>query len=412
MKTLYLECAMGAAGDMLTAALVELTDREKFLNIMRSLGLPDTDISADTVTKSGITGTQMTIRIKGIEEDSKDIHSHDHSHEGATHEHAHDNHAHGHDHHEDGHHHASLGDIESLIRGLEIPDKVKDDAIAVYKMLAEAESHVHGQSVEEIHFHEVGAMDAVADIVGVCLLMDMISPERVIVSPVNVGSGHVRCAHGILPVPAPATAYLLRDVPMYSGRIEGELCTPTGAALLKYFADDFGKMPEVRTEKIGYGFGKKEFEMLNCVRAFLAEEKCAAEQVLELKCNLDDMTPEHIGFAMDMLFEAGALDVFTTPVMMKKNRPAVLLTVLCRPGKRSDMIREIFKHTTTIGIRETICDRYVLERDEEIRHTQEGDIRIKNVRGYGVSRSKPEFEDISGIAREKNMSISDVQKNL
>ena len=376
MRTLYLECSMGAAGDMLTAALLELVDRDVFLRKIQSLDLPRTRISAETVTKGGIRGTKMNVRVN--------------------------------DHH---HSHSTLNSIESIIDDLDISNKVKTDAKAVYRLIAEAESHVHGRIVEEIHFHEVGALDAVADVVGVCLLMEELAPEQVIASPVHVGSGHISCAHGVFPVPAPATAYLLRDIPIYGGQIDGELCTPTGAALLQYFADGFGNMPVMCTEKIGYGFGEKEFSQLNCVRAFLGRSKGQTEQIekiFELKCNLDDMTPEQIGFAMEMLFEAGALDVFTTPLGMKKNRPAVLLTVLCKPDQREAMLREIFKHTSTLGIRVTACERYVLKRSETVRHTEYGDVRIKTANGYGVSKSKPEYEDIARLAKEHHLSLDEI----
>ena len=346
MKTLYLECNMGASGDMLTSALMELCDRQKFLDKINSLNLSGVEVSAQKTIKCGITGTQTTVKINNTEEESLDVHTHEH-------------HGHVHSHHS--HSHTSMKQITELIQGLSVSDKVKSDAIAIYQLIAEAESHAHNRPVEEIHFHEVGMMDAVADIVGVCLLMEEISPEQVIVSPVNVGSGHVHCAHGILPVPAPATVYLLKDIPMYSSSVNGELCTPTGAGILKYFASAFGSMPIMKTQSVGYGFGKKEFPQLNCVRAFVGETENEPEQILELKCNLDDMTPENIGFAMEMLFEAGALDVFTVPIGMKKNRPAVLLVCLCRPEQRELMLHELFKHTSTIGVRETVCNRYYKE---------------------------------------------------
>ncbi len=397
MRTLYLECSMGAAGDMLTAALLELCDREKFIHTINSLGLPETVISAQIVSKCGIDGTQMNVRVNGAEEESRDAH------EGEDH------HEHEHGHH---HEHRSLGDIIKLINGLNVSEKVRADAVAVYKLLAEAESHAHGQPVEEIHFHEVGTLDAVADIVGVCLLMETVSPEKVIVSPVNVGSGHVRCAHGILPVPAPAAAYLLRGIPMYGSGIECELCTPTGAALIRYFADDFGDMPVMRMEKTGYGFGRKELPKLNCVRAFLGESGSDAGKVVELKCNIDDMTPEDIGFAVGKLSAAGALDVFTAPVYMKKNRPAVLLTVICREDMRDSLVKEIFRCTSTIGIRQTVCERFVLERSESVCYTDHGEIHIKNVSGYGVTRSKPEFDDIAAIAEKCGTSLQEIREKL
>lgn len=392
MRTLYLECHMGAAGDMLTAALLELCDYQAFLDKMNALHLHGVEISAHKTIKCGITGTQMTVRIHGTEEMSHDVQEHSHHHEHHT--------------------HTSMKQITELIQGLSVSEKVKSDAIAIYQLIADAESHAHDRPVEEIHFHEVGMMDAVADILGVCLLMEELAPEQIIVSPVHVGSGHVHCAHGILPVPAPATAYLLQEIPMYSGSVNGELCTPTGAAILKYFASAFGSMPVMKTRSVGYGFGKKEFSQLNCIRAFIGETENELEQILELKCNLDDMTPECIGFAVEMLFEAGALDVFTTPIGMKKNRPAVLLTCLCRPEQRELMLRELFQHTSTIGIRETVCNRYILNRTEDIQHTEYGDIHVKQVSGYGVSRSKPEYEDLAETAKRNHVSIETIRNQL
>ena len=255
MKTLYLECSMGAAGDMLMSALWEIIpNKQGFLEKMNSLGLPGVHIEAEETVKSGVKGTHMKVTVYGDEELS--LGENDHVHE---------------EHHHHGHHHTGISDINGIIDGTDLSDKVKKDAKAVYAMLADAESRVHGESMEHIHFHEVGTLDSVADVLGVCLLMDMIGAEKTVVSPVHMGSGYVRCAHGILPVPAPATALLLEGVPSYSGNIEGELCTPTGAALLKYFADEFGSMPVMSSESIGYGMGTKEFERLSCVRAFLGE---------------------------------------------------------------------------------------------------------------------------------------------
>lgn len=302
-----------------------------------------------------------------------------------------------------------MADIERLIGRLRLSPKVRADVLAVYSLIAEAESHIHGVPVAEIHFHEVGAMDAIADIAAVCLLMDRLAPRQVIVSPVHVGSGHVRCAHGILPVPAPATAHILKDVPIYGGGVKGELCTPTGAALLKYFATGFGGMPVMKVQAIGYGMGKKDFEAANCVRALLGETEDRQDQVFELNCNVDDMTAEEIGCAMDRLFEAGALEVFTVPAGMKKSRPGTLIRVLCREQDREAIVRAVFRHTTTIGIRETACRRYVLERKVTALQTPYGQVRRKDVSGYGVTRSKYEYEDLARVAAQQRVSIAEAR---
>jgi uncharacterized protein (TIGR00299 family) protein len=284
--------------------------------------------------------------------------------------------------------------------------------MAVYGMIAEAESHVHNTAVDQIHFHEVGTMDAVADVTAVCMLMNEIAPDKVIVSPVHVGSGQVHCAHGILPVPAPATADILRDVPIYGGSIRGELCTPTGAALLKYFADDFGSMPPMQVRAIGYGMGKKDFEAANCVRAMLGEAEDDTGFVYELSCNVDDMTAEQIGFAMERFFENGAFEAYTIPIGMKKGRPGTLIRVMCSGADRSRLAACIFKHTSTIGIREVATSRYTLKRTMEELDTSFGKVRRKSVSGYGVSRSKLEYDDLSAIAKERGMSIEEVRRAI
>jgi len=446
MKTLYLECGMGAAGDMLTAALLELIEnKQAFLNRINHLGLPGVSVIAEPSVKCGITGTHMKVTVNGEEEESRDAqshpHDHGHSHEqtlehhhdhhdhehshkqGLEHHHDHHDHEHSHEHahehhHDDSehehhhHHHASAADIEELINGLNVSDQVKTDAKAVYALIAEAESQVHGQPVSEIHFHEVGTLDAVTDVVSVCLLMEEIGAEEVVVSPVHVGSGHVHCMHGILPVPAPATALILKDVPTYGGHIQGELCTPTGAALLKHFASRFGDRPMMKTKAIGYGMGKKDFEQANCVRAFLGESERKRKQITKLECNLDDMTGEDIGFAMEQLFHAGARDVFTQPIGMKKNRPGILLSVLCLTEDADRLAEEMMKHTSTLGIRRQEMSRYVLQRSVETVQTSYGEVRLKQASGMGVERSKPEFEDVAALARKYNVSLKTIREKI
>ena len=304
-----------------------------------------------------------------------------------------------------------MSEIEHIISHLDVSESVRKNAVGVYRLIAEAESAAHGCEIEQIHFHEVGTMDAIADIVGVCMLFEEIAPEKVVVSPINTGSGQVRCAHGILPVPAPATAYILKDAPIYSNEIRGELCTPTGAAILKYFADKFSSMPVMRVSATGYGMGTKDFETANCVRAFLGESGEAGDEILELCCNLDDMTPEAVGYAMDKLLLGGALDVFTTPIGMKKNRPAVLFSCLCRPSDKKKMTELIFKHTSTIGVREYTCKRHILDRREIMINTNYGKVRAKESSGYGVTKIKPEYDDLARIADENNIAISDIKFN-
>ena len=342
MRILYLDCGMGAAGDMLTAALLELfPEPDKMVAKLNALGVPGVTYVREATQKCGITGTHMHVYVGGTEEGAQP-----HTHHG---DHA--------------HHHSSMEQLDHWIAHIQASDAVKANIHAVYDRIAQAESAVHGVTMEEIHFHEVGSLDALADVTAVCYLMEQLGNPTVYASPVHVGSGHVSCAHGILPVPAPATAEILRGIPIYGGQIQGELCTPTGAALLKQFVTSFGDMPVMTPTAIGYGMGKKDFAIANCVRAVLGSSGSEGEDaIVELSCNLDDMTGEDIGFAMEQLLAAGAADVFTSPISMKKNRPGCLLTVLCQENRREEMVALLFRHTTTLGIRETRHRRYILHR--------------------------------------------------
>ncbi|WP_406545055.1 nickel pincer cofactor biosynthesis protein LarC [Pseudobutyrivibrio sp.] len=397
MKTLYIECKMGAAGDMLTAALLELVDdKDAALNELNKMGIPGVTYTASSAEESGINGTHVTVSINGVEEEIE--HSH------------HDEHDHNHEHHH--HSHSSLADITHIIEHLSVDDAVKKHGIEIYNSIAEAESAVHGEPVSEIHFHEVGTMDAIADVIAVCYLINKLQVENIIVSPINVGSGTVKCSHGILPVPAPATALLLKGLPTYSGTVESELCTPTGAAILKHFGKEFKSMPIMTTEKIGYGMGKKDFPVANCVRIFLGETIGSTDEIIELNCNIDDMTGEDLGFALDAIYEAGAREAFFTPVQMKKNRPSVLLTVITTAADKDAVIKSIFANTTTIGIREKACKRFILDRKIETIDTPLGPVRVKNSSGYGVQKSKVEFDDLSKIAKEKGLSLTEVRTTI
>ena len=415
MKTLYIECNMGAAGDMLMAALSELIpDPEGFIARMNALDLPGVRFERYAAEKCGVTGTHIAVTVDGEEEHSHDVEGTgnrnggqepacDHEHDNGHH---HDHHEHTHEHH---HHHSTLQDIRAVIDALDLPQAVKDDAKAVYGRIAEAESRVHGHPVDQIHFHEVGALDAVADVVGVCALMHEIAPERVVVSPVHVGSGQVRCAHGVLPVPAPATALLLEGVPIYGGAIRGELCTPTGAALLRHFAGDFGPMPAMTLEKVGYGMGTKDFPWANCVRALLGRTQAAPDSAAELRCNLDDMTGEAIGYAVRRLREAGALDVWTEAIQMKKDRPGTLLCCLCPPEREGEFAALMLKHTTTIGVRCQTLRRYTLSREAVTLDTPYGPVRAKRAHGFGVDRVKPEFDDLAEIAEREGVAMGEIK---
>ena len=393
MRTLYIDCGMGVAGDMLTGALLDLLDEEgqaAFLREINAALAGKAVVTAEPDVKCGVRGLHVHVTMNGEEEG----HEH-HHHEGEHH-----------------HHHNGIREIRALIDAMPLPENVRFHAREVFDSIAAAEALVHGQALEHIHFHEVGTLDAVADVAGVCLLMEKLKPEQVIASPINVGGGTVKCAHGILPVPAPATEILLRGRPWYEGEIKTELCTPTGAALVGHFADRFDNAPILRVEKCGYGMGTKSFDRLNAVRVLLGEAAGEPDYLLELQCNLDDMSGEEIGFAMERLFDAGALDVWTTAIGMKKNRPGVMLSVLGRREQHDALLGCLFRHTTTLGVRELLCPRYPLLRSFREAETPWGPVTVKRAEGWGVSREKPEFEDLAKIAREQNLSLRDVKEKI
>lgn len=394
MRTLYLDCGMGASGDMLMAALSQIApEGEKICGQIEGLGLTGVRASAETVLKNGIAGLHIKVTVHG--EDEAEPHEHHHEH---------------HDHHH--HEHRSLGDICRMIDGFELPEKVREDAKAVYALIAQAEGRVHGREVGEVHFHEVGALDAVADVTGVCLLMYELGAERVVASPVRVGYGTVRCAHGVMPVPAPATALLLEGVPVYAGDIEGEMCTPTGAALVKYFADEYGTMPEMIVECSGFGMGTRDYERVNGLRAIVGEAKARLPRVTELRCNLDDITAEDLAYAQELLLEHGALDVYTQTLGMKKGRVGVMLTCLCAEEREEEFAQLMLKHTPTLGLRVYRPERITLARRTEKRETVLGEVTVKYAEGHGVRKSKPEFEDLKRLSQETGLSLSELRDRL
>ena len=386
---------MGAAGDMLMGALYELyPEKERFLADMNAL-IPGVKLEAEGVTRQGIVGAHMRVSIHGQEEGHERRHAHDHHH----------------DHH---HEHRSLSDIHAMIDAFPLPETVRENARRVYGLIAQAEAEAHGVEAGEVHFHEVGALDAVIDVTGVCYLMHLLAPDAVCASAVTVGSGTVRTAHGLLPVPAPATAKLLTGVPVTAGDIEAELCTPTGAALLRTFAESWGPMPDGTVRDCGYGCGTKDFPRANCLRAFLSDTSEQAggpnDTVTELKANIDDMTGEALGFVLERLLEAGALDVSYAPVTMKKNRPGVLLTCLCRPGDADRLASEILRHTSTFGVRRTDCRRYALAVSMDAVETPWGTIPRKTGTGYGIAKSKPEYGVLAEIAAERKVPLAAVRE--
>ena len=356
MRILYLDCGMGAAGDMLMSALLELVpDKDKFVEKINNIGISNVKVKLESSVKCGIKGNHVRVLINDEEELSEDVHNSDELH--------HHNHTHHH-----AHCHATIDFIEHTIQNLAVSDKVKNDVISIYKLIAQAESKAHGVDVSKIHFHEVGMMDAIADVTCCAMLMEEINPDKVVVSPINTGFGKVKCAHGILPVPAPATANLLEGMVCYSGNIEGELCTPTGAAILKYYVNEFGNMPAMIMEKQGYGMGNKDSPVANCIRAILGEKTennsiresnndtnqnnrtiensdTIQDAIVELRCNIDDMTAEELSFAVEQIWQDDVLDVYTMPISMKKGRQGTLLNVMCKESAKEDVAVTILENT-------------------------------------------------------------------
>ncbi len=373
MKTLYIECNMGIAGDMLTGALLDLLDgkeRQEAIKKICSFAMDGVQINAEKDKSYSVTGTKFDVKIENCSS----------------------------------HHHTPMDEIYSVIDGYDMDEKTKSDAKAIYAMIADAESRVHGRDVTQIHLHELGMKDAIIDITSACYLINKFN-ARIICSPITTGYGSVNTAHGILSVPAPATAMLLKGIPITSGDIEGELCTPTGAAIVKYYALDFCRVRDTVISRIGVGFGSKDFGRLNCVRVFLTDES-NTEQIEELRCQIDDMTGEEMGFALEKLIELGANDAYVKPIVMKKSRPAMELTVITTLEKCNQMAYQIFKHTTTIGIRRISCTRYVMDRHLE----EKGAVHIKRCEFCDITKEKAEFDDLAKIAKEKNISLFEAKK--
>ncbi len=368
MRQLHFNCHNGAAGDMLTAALLGLFDPEdSMVNVLNSIGFGRYNLVyvAENVTDKGVPGLHLSVQIHGQEEDEH-IHAH-----------------------------PKLEDIYNIFDRLTLSDWVRNQAKAIYQSIATAEGAVHGETSSQVHFHEVGALDALADVVGFCTLLERLGADTVTATPIAVGWGTLACAHGILPVPAPATAWLLEGLPTWQGVSQGELCTPTGAAILRHFVSEFLDFPAISLEKTSYGMGKKRFP--KAVNAVTAMVGTATQNLVELHCNLDDMTGEQIAYTVEILLEQGALDAWTTAITMKKGRPAVTLHCLSQGETAQYLAEIIFRNTTTLGVRSTAHSRQTLPR------TQSGCSKIAE--GFGVKKEKVEFEQRAKTARETGRPI-------
>jgi uncharacterized protein (TIGR00299 family) protein len=395
-RVLYFDCFSGISGDMALGALIDAgLPLDELKRALGSLALGDAHIHADRVLRAGVSAIKFNV--------------HEHSH-GST-EHRHD-HAQHHE-HDRPHAHRSLPEIFALIDGSSLSAAGRARAKAMFQRLGEAEAAIHQMPVEQVHLHEVGALDSIIDIAGMVFAMEWAGADRVVCSPLNVGGGMVDSAHGLFPVPAPATVSLLGDAPIYSGAVQKELVTPTGALIATTFASSFGSVPAMSIERVGYGAGDRDDPATpNVLRVLIgrAAEASQAERVTVIECEIDDMNPQLFGIAMERLYAAGALEVFYVAVQMKKNRPGTLLTVIAPPDKRSQMADVIFRETTTIGLRHYDVERECLDREIVAVETPLGAVRFKIARRGGrIVNATPEFDDCAKLAAANNLSVKEVQ---
>lgn len=459
MRILYYDCFCGISGDMNLAALIDLgVPKEYLIEELSKLNLnSEYEIKIEKSAKLGITGTRVDVISKNelsykkhISEQalheyndehthdhsehihehkhnhgdihSEHTHNHEHSHHDSNNEHNYDEssyrHEHSHNHEEKNHnhyehHHRNLKHIEGIINSSDLNDRVKKLSLDIFMRVAEAEAKVHGKALYEVHFHEVGAIDSIVDIVGAAICLDYLNVDKIMGSPVQVGGGFVKCAHGLMPVPAPATAEILKNIPINTGIIQFETTTPTGAAILAANVKEFTPKIGFSINKIAYGIGHKDLEIPNVLRVYLGEEE-SSEKIEEqyiLETNIDDMNPELYGYVEEKLFEVGALDVFKTPIFMKKGRPAIKLSVLVDEIWEKDVLDIIFEETTSIGVRKYKVEKIMLNREFSKVKTEYGDITIKKSYYKGeLVKYKPEYEECKTIAKEKNISIDKVYK--
>lgn len=380
MKTLYFDCFAGASGDMILGALVAVgVDPRQLTDALRLLDVSGYEISFETVDRSGISATHARV--------------------ATPHEHA----------------HRHLGDILKIIYESRLSDRVKERAARIFSRLAEAEARVHNVAIERIHFHEVGALDAIIDVTGACIGFELLGVERFAASALHVGSGMVEMAHGRFPVPPPAVAEILKDVPIYSTDIKGELVTPTGAAIISTVCEKFGQLPKMKVLKAGYGAGTREYQNFpNVLRLMLGddadEDTNVDERLIVVETNIDDMSPQVYGHVMEGALRLGALDCFFTPVQMKKNRPGVLVSILCRPDLRDAMCELLLTETTTLGVRFYEVMRRALEREVVRVETRFGAIDVKVAAFNGrVVKEMPEYEQCRAAAEKAGVTLLEVE---
>jgi len=400
-RLLYFDCFSGISGDMVLGALLDAgLPFDELKRALGSLAVSGYHIHAARVLRAGVSATKFTVHDHGH---ASDEHGHEHRH--------HDDHSHA---HAAGHPHRTLREIFALIDTSALSAAGRDRAKALFQRLAEAEAAIHQMPVEQVHLHEVGALDSIIDIVGAVFAIEWFGADRIVASPLNVGGGTVQSAHGLFPVPAPATVRLLGAAPVYSGTVQKELVTPTGALIVSSYAAAFGPLPAMTIEQVGYGAGDNDFASTpNVLRVFVGRPTAASsagERVVVIECEIDDMNPQLFGAAMDRLYAAGALEVFYVAAQMKKNRPGTLLTVVAPPDRREALSEVVFRETTTIGLRYSETDRECLQREIVSVQTPIGPVRIKVAwRGGRLVNAVPEFEDCAALAAEKNLSVKEVQ---
>ena len=417
MKILYLECNSGISGDMTVAALLDLGASEAVLREgLQSLEVEGYELQVGRVSKSGIAAMDFNVILQNSprEHDHEHAHAHGHDHEH-THEHNHSHdHRHGHEHHHGhSHEHRNLSSILGIIEKSGISPRAKALSSRIFGVMAEAEAAVHGKPVEEVHFHEVGAVDSIVDIVGAAICLDNLGIERVVCTPLREGSGTVACQHGVMPVPAPATMEIARthNIPLVVTDIPGELVTPTGAAIVAAIADSFAPPRDMMIRRVGYGAGKRNYpQTANLLRASLLEaaEGGAPGEVVQLDCNLDDITGEMLAFACEKLLEAGALDVWCTPIFMKKGRPAQLLSVLLLPEQEEEMAGLIFTHTSTLGVRVSGHRRRVMNRRAGTVDTAYGKVAVKECSYGEICKTQVEYESAKKLANAADITINEI----
>ena len=414
---MYFDCFSGAAGDMLLGALIDAgVPLESVRDALGTLAIDRDTVWTEHVNRAGVTATKFHVKGEEAQPHDAHVHAHDHTH---GHEHAHLAPSHFAPSHlapsplaPPHHPHRSLREIERLIDGSALSLEGKGRAKELFGKLAEAEAAIHGTSIDNVHLHEVGALDSIIDIVGSVFALESLRIDRYVASPLNVGGGSIRSAHGLYPVPAPATTRLLTGAPIYSGPQQAELVTPTGALLVAGYASSYGPVPAMRLDKVGYGAGSRNFhDSPNVLRVLIGEEEAAAptHAVIVMEAEIDDMNPQIFGVVMDRLLAEGALDVYYTAVQMKKNRPGTLLTVIAPPAARGRLTGLLFRETTTIGVRYREMSRECLDRETVTVRTPWGPVRIKVARREGqVLNAAPEFDDCVRVATDSGRPVKEV----